>query len=169
MKESTRSKDMPVVVGVDGSPQSILALKWANTLAPTLGATIVAVTTWQIDPMYSTYAVSDQDPADTARRVSAEALVKAFGEKPPEDLTALIVRGQAAKVLIEQAMSAKLLVVGSRGRGGFAGLLMGSVSSACAAHATSPVLVLHTDEHSDSDNGLGAVPVDGPDEPAGQA
>ncbi|WP_207345071.1 universal stress protein [Arthrobacter sp. E3] len=168
MKESTRTQGSTVVVGVDGSPQSILALKWANTLAPTLGATIVAVTTWQIDPMYSTYAVFDQDPADTARSISAEALVKAFGGKPPEDLTALIVRGQPAKVLIELSLSAKLLVVGSRGRGGFTGLLMGSVSSACAAHATCPVLVLHADERTDSDNDLGAVLADGPDEPAGQ-
>ncbi|MEO6530311.1 MAG: universal stress protein, partial [Specibacter sp.] len=63
--------------------------------------------------------------------------------RPPEGFSGVCVRGTPAKVLMEHSKSAQMLIVGSRGHGGFAGMLLGSVSSACAEHAGCPVLVVH--------------------------
>lgn len=133
-----------IVVGVDGSPESILALHWATTLAPALGATIVAVSAWQLEPVYGPYAAADWHPKAIAQEILTETLSKAFGESVPEELSAECFRGQPAKVLMERSKSAVMLILGSRGRGGFKGLLLGSVSTACTAHAQSPVLVVRT-------------------------
>ena len=168
MKEFANRVGAPIVVGVDGSPESLLALKWANTLAPTLGATITVLVAWHLESMYGPYASADWDPEYTAQEVMETALVQAFGDTPPEGLTTKIIRGQPAKVLLELATSAQLLVVGSRGHGGFAGLLLGSVSSACAEHATCPVLVVHTAKKHQRANNPAEGFQDGDDEPAGK-
>lgn len=149
MKDSMSGKGMPIVVGVDGSPQSVLALKWAKKLAGPLNATIRAVSAWQVDVMYGTYVA--YDGRSEAEDVLAQALAAAFGDERPDGLLATCRRGQSAQVLIEEAKSAQMLILGSRGHGGFAGMLLGSVSSACAAHATCPVLVVHGDEDPDAD------------------
>ncbi|MCU1574008.1 MAG: Universal stress protein family [Micrococcaceae bacterium] len=103
----------------------------------------MAVTAWHFEVAFGPYAVVGWDPEPIARQVLAGALLEAFGDEPPEGLAAHIMQGQPAQVLIESGASAQLLVVGSRGHGGFAGLLLGSVSSACAEHAACPVLVVH--------------------------
>ena len=143
MDDSTPGNGLPIVVGVDGSPQSVLALKWAKKLAGPLGATIKAVSAWHVEVMYGPYAGSDWDGSSIAQEVQAQALVDAFGDDPPEGLVAECHRGQSAQVLIDEAKSAQMLILGSRGHGGIAGMLLGSVSSSCAAHATCPVLVVH--------------------------
>jgi nucleotide-binding universal stress UspA family protein len=66
-----------------------------------------------------------------------------FGGDRPAGLVTRVEQGGAARILIDVSQGANLLVVGSRGHGGFAGLLLGSVSSACAEHAACPVLVVH--------------------------
>jgi nucleotide-binding universal stress UspA family protein len=66
-----------------------------------------------------------------------------FGGRRPPGLRTDVREGNAARVLLEASEGARMLVVGSRGHGGFAGLLLGSVSAACAEHASCPVLVLH--------------------------
>ena len=66
-----------------------------------------------------------------------------FGEQQPPELEITVREGAAAKFLLEVSSGARMLVVGSRGRVGFAGLLLGSVGTACAEHATCPVLVIH--------------------------
>ncbi len=130
-----------IVVGIDGSPQSILALEWAAMLAPTLDATIVAVAAWQLESAYGAPRRDGWDPKIIADESLAKALTGAFGDNPPVGLTTESYRGQPAKVLMERSKSAAMLILGSRGYGGFKGLLLGSVSTACAAHAHCPVLV----------------------------
>ncbi len=132
-----------IVVGVDGSPESVLALKWAQTLAHALDATITAVTAWHMETVFGSYIVPDWDPDEGARQILKDAVEEAFGGRPPEGFSGVCVRGTPAKVLMEHSKSAQMLIVGSRGHGGFAGMLLGSVSSACAEHAGCPVLVVH--------------------------
>ncbi len=141
----------PIVVGVDGSPQSQRALGWARFLAQASASTVQAVTVWQ--PLavrrwgdVTGWAVAlpqGWDPAGVARQGLVDTLDAAFGEQQPPGLQTTVAEGDAAKVLLEVSRGAGMLVVGSRGHGGFAGLLLGSVSAAVAEHATCPVLVVH--------------------------
>ncbi len=126
-----------ILVGVDGSGPSIDALRRAATIAAVLDAPIEAVITWDYPAMLGMY--------DTVEVWSPEneAIDKAFPDGPPARLTRLVRRGPAARVLIEESANAYLLVLGSRGHGGFTGLLLGSVSAACAEHAQCPVLIMH--------------------------
>lgn len=131
-----------IVVGVDGSPESVDALRYAAQFAQFSGATIDAVIAWQY-PYPIGWAMPEWDPREEARKVIIAAAEEAFGEHRPAGTNLLVREGNAAKVLLESSAGAQLLVVGSRGRGGFAGLRLGSVSAHCAEHATCPVLVLH--------------------------
>ena len=134
--------EMPaIVVGVDGSAPSILALRWAGVLAPLLKAPIRAVTCWQFQIAVGTFVPVIWDPEQEARNVGAAAVDTAFGRVPPAGIELVASQGQAAKVLVEESKSAQLVVVGSRGHGGIEGLLLGSVSAAVAEHAKCPVLV----------------------------
>jgi nucleotide-binding universal stress UspA family protein len=136
-----------IVVGVDGSPQSELALRWARNLAETMGATIDAVTAWEI-PMtaygWPNFPVGWEPDKDAATML-AHATKSAFGDDAPVGLSLIVREGNATKVLLDASEGAQLLIVGSRGHGGFVGLLIGSVSASCAEHASCPVLVVHGD------------------------
>ncbi|WP_218712479.1 universal stress protein [Arthrobacter sp. BF1] len=143
MTDATLGTDSSIVVGVDGSPESILALRWAKTLASTLGCTIMAISAWHLETVYGPYPVTDWDGESEAHQVLNQALGEAFGGEPPVGMVAEVRRGRPVPVLLNLAQSAQMLIVGSRGHGGFAGMLLGSVSSACAAHARCPVLVVH--------------------------
>lgn len=135
-----------VLVGVDGSESSIQALRLGAQLAPALNATIVAIGCWDFPEIYAGYVPPDFARFEAAAaKTLADALEKAFGEETPERLTSQLVRGPAAAKLVEAAGGASLLVVGRRGHGGFLGMHLGSVSSACVAHADCPVLVLHAE------------------------
>lgn len=132
-----------VVVGVDGSASSKQALHWAARLAATEGSTIQAITAWDYPPSFNAPVDVNWRPDLDADTVLTETLDEVFGDDRPAGLEALVVHGPARTVLINASKGASLLVVGSRGHGGFAGLLLGSVSSACSEHAHCPVLVLH--------------------------
>ncbi|MFC4903143.1 universal stress protein [Kocuria oceani] len=135
--------DAVIVVGVDGSEQSVEALRWAARLAPVYGARIRAVGAWENPPEYVGFVHFKDDHFDElARKRVDEALQKAFGADRPAGLSTVVEFGHPPKVLIRHSEDAAVLVVGRRGHGGFRGLLMGSVSSACVAHARCPVLVL---------------------------
>lgn len=149
----TRPPDPPVpgriVVGVDGSAPSVLALRWARHLAHPAHDTIDVIGVWQYPLAYNAagggWAVitPDCDPAEDTHHSVRDALTAAFGDDTPTGLTTTTRQGAPAKVLIEASQGARMVVIGSRGHGGFLGLLLGSVSTTVAAHAHSPVLVIH--------------------------
>lgn len=130
-----------IIVGVDGSESSIDALREAAVLAKALGLPVEAVTTWEYPLEYTPLPV--WSPEKDAKSVQSLAINKAFLDAPPEDLIMTTAPGSAARTLIELSKNARMLVLGSRGHGGFVGLLLGSVSAACAEHAHCPVLVVH--------------------------
>lgn len=140
-----------IVVGVDGSEPSQHALRWAAALSRATGAGLCAVAAWQPYTAYGWMGAgwaampADWDPAADAEAALTKTVGAVFGEDRPEDLELLVLEGGPAATLLEVSKHATMLVVGSRGHGGFAGLLLGSVSSACAEHAECPVLVLHGD------------------------
>lgn len=135
-----------IVVGVDGLPSSLDALRWARCLAVPLHAEIDAVTSWDYPASYGMGggAPREWDPAEDAAQILADALTTAFGDRKPAGIRAAVCQGHPAQVLSNASNGAEMLVVGSRSHGGFAGLQLGSVSAYCTAHAPCPVLVTRT-------------------------
>ncbi|GAA4368690.1 universal stress protein [Agromyces bauzanensis] len=134
-----------VIVGVDGSESSVAALRYAADLAPKLGLRVRALAVWNY-PVFiygGYYPQIDWTPEDDAERIVARSAEEVFGTELPEWFATRIRLGRPAETLIDESRYAEMLVVGSRGHGGFAGLLLGSVSAACAEHAHCPVLVVH--------------------------
>ena len=136
-----------IVVGIDGSEPSKSALRWAARIAGATGHSIEAVTAWHYPQSYGWPVVmEDWRPDVDAEKVLQETLDEVFGPHRPPGLQAVVVEGAARDVLLTAGRGAEMLVVGSRGHGGFTGLLIGSVSAACAEHATCPVVVVHGEE-----------------------
>ena len=137
----------PVVVGVDGSPTSERALAAAFDEAAWRNVPLVAVHAWS-DADYVTalpleYALTEQEPPeDEQGRVLAESLA-GWGERYPDvRVERVVVRDRPRHQLLDRAAKAQLVVVGSRGRGGFRGMLLGSTSQALIHHADCPVMVV---------------------------
>jgi nucleotide-binding universal stress UspA family protein len=135
-----------IVVGVDGSASSKSALRWAARWSTATGAPVMAVLTWEM-PMnygwgYSAFP-EDWNPQVDGEKYLAQTIDEVFGSQRPTGMVLAVREGKPAQVLLDFSRDAEMLVVGSRGHGGFVGLLMGSVSSTCAEHATCPVLVVH--------------------------
>ena len=139
-----------IVVGVDDSPGGAAALRWAVQEARLRGVTLLVMHAW--DWPYRGHLGELADEAldtsefDAAAQVVLKTLVDQALEDGADDVSIeqRVSEGSAAKVLIEAAVDAELLVVGARGRGGFEGLLLGSVSSKCAHHAPCPVVIVPT-------------------------
>jgi len=144
MSDQTPLEDRYIVVGVDNSPGSRAALGWALAQARLTGARVEAVAAWRQPATYeySYGAIPFPAPDDSA---VAEAVGTA---QQPVDVRLKVVHGPAAQVLLEAAAGAELLVVGSRGHGAFAGMLLGSVSQHCTQHAPCPVVVIPDDGRS---------------------
>ncbi len=140
-----------VVVGVDGSEPSLAALRWAHFIAEATGSTLDVVAVWEPTTAFGLVGEgwgalpTDWDPETITREMLDLALKSVFGDDLPVGCESRVVSGNTAQVLLELSARAQMLVVGSRGHGGFASLLLGSVSSACSEHATGPVLVVHGD------------------------
>lgn len=135
------------VVGVDGSEEALHALRWAAELARATGATIEVVTAYHYTPVGvgspwvpAVPVVGEQDMRDSAQQVLDNAVEQADAADVVAERT--VAEGSAAQRLQDRAADADLLVVGSRGHGGFAGLLLGSVSRRCLSHPTGPVVVV---------------------------
>ncbi len=132
-----------IVVGVDGSEPSKAALRWAARISAVIGAPIDAVLAWQLPSSLGwAYPRGDWSPLADAENTLG-VTVDAVLATRPDGMRLFVEEGNPAKVLLEHSKGAELLVVGSRGHGGFVGLLLGSVSANCAEHATCPVLVFH--------------------------
>ncbi len=136
----------PVVVGVDGSQRSVHAIECAFEEAANRHAELVAVHCWT-DPVstepgdmlplvYDVEATEDDE-----ERVMAESLAGYRERYPTVNVRTEVLRHHASKALIERTKDAQLIVVGSRGRGGFSGLLLGSVSQQVLHHSHCPVLI----------------------------
>jgi nucleotide-binding universal stress UspA family protein len=133
-----------IVVGVDGSNSSKAALRWAIQQAKLTGGSVDAVTAWHYPAAYGWAPGSDDmvDPETSAKNVLAEAFAEVSALEPEVTVRPVLAEGLAAEVLLRTAKGADMLVVGSRGHGGLASALLGSVSMYCVLHAHCPVLVL---------------------------
>jgi nucleotide-binding universal stress UspA family protein len=142
--ERAQAGPEPVVVGVDGSPAGEAAVAFAFRAAALRGAPLVAVHTWwdlQLDAQVA--ALVDWTAAEAQEQeLLAERLAGWAQEFPEVPVRRLVLRDQPARALVEESTRAQLVVVGSRGRGGVRGLLMGSVSQALLHHAECPVAVV---------------------------
>jgi nucleotide-binding universal stress UspA family protein len=143
--EESASDITTFVVGVDGSGASIEALRQAQRLAAPLGAKVLATAYWEDPQVYAGYVAMGIDRfEERATLILNEAIEEAFGKDIPPNVIPRAVRGHPRDSLIDASRHADMIVVGRRGHGGFGGLLLGSVSSACVAHAHCPVLVVHS-------------------------
>ncbi|MFE0350841.1 universal stress protein [Streptomyces griseoluteus] len=136
-----------VVVGVDGSPSSYAALRWAVRYAALLGGVVEAVAVWELPGLYGWSAPAvdlDLDVEEAERRMRQE-LVEVLGVEEADSVRRHLVHGNAADVLLRAAQGAEALVVGGRGRGGFARALLGSVSQHVSQHATCPIVIVRPD------------------------
>jgi len=144
-----------IVVGVDGSEGSLAALRFALEEARIRGDELKVVNAWHVPPAaYGAGWAPAGIDFDEFRRLAESALEKAIEEAGAPasgvKVTPLLVEGQPADVLCHEAERADLLVVGSRGLGGFRELLLGSVSQQCVHHSTCPVVII-PHQHADHD------------------
>ena len=140
-----------IVVGVDGSPGSIDALRWAAKQAELTGASLHAVTAWAFPEHRTPFGIvfdiaSSADPTALARSELDGTITTVLGRHENLEVTAEVIPGEEAPVLLNAARGADLLVVGSRGRGAFVGTLLGSVSERCVRHAECPVVIVRHPE-----------------------
>jgi nucleotide-binding universal stress UspA family protein len=141
-----------VVVGVDGSPQSVAALHWAARYAGATGAAVRAVFAWhyptaagEAPPGVAPEPVRHQ-MEDLERRHLDDAVAQVYPPEARGEVDAQIAYGHPAQVLIGMSKEADLLVVGGSGYGAFTGMLAGSVSIHCVTHAFCPVTVVRGTE-----------------------
>jgi nucleotide-binding universal stress UspA family protein len=143
-----------IVVGIDGSPNAQRALEWAVGEAAVRRVPLTVITVYSSVVSFWGGAVEvppDSTVADKARADAREAADKALaaalaGDEQPESVTFEAISGQPADELIRASQDADLIVVGSRGTGGFARLLLGSVGTQVAYHAHCPAVIIPADD-----------------------
>lgn len=133
-----------IVVGVDGSESSKSALAWAIRQAMLTGSVVEAIIAWEYPGAYGYAfpAVDDADFEKIATQALAEAIADVARADEPVTITTAVVRDNPARALLNASTGASLLVVGSRGHGGFVEALLGSVGQHCVQHASCPVVVV---------------------------
>lgn len=150
LEETGPSPQVPsgrVVVGVDGSAPSLRALEWAAREAASLGASLDVWVLWMPPVPLGTMApIGAGEYVISARMMADEAVTYARERWPELEVTSHVTEASAAPALVEASRDATLLVVGSRGVGGFHGLLLGSVSQYCVTHARCPVMVVRNEQ-----------------------
>jgi nucleotide-binding universal stress UspA family protein len=131
-----------VLVGVDGSAGSRTALNWAAAEAADHGAELVVLDVEELPLLPAVGSVPTGDAGLGTEESLLAVIREELGEDPPMLVRPRVRRGNPAEVLIDESVHADLLVVGTRGHGGFAGLVLGSVSQHVAAYARCPVAVI---------------------------
>jgi len=137
-----------IIVGVDGSPSSTAALEWAARYADAKHATLQAVLAWHypsaagLPPVGHTPEPVRSQVEQSRYEILDKAIESACRELPAIQVDRRVVYGHPAQALIDESRSADLLVVGSKGHGGFTGMMLGSVSTHCVHHASCPVTVV---------------------------
>jgi nucleotide-binding universal stress UspA family protein len=134
-----------IVVGVDGSPESVGALTWAARYGAACGGRIHALLAWHYPSAVGPAppGVAPESVTDEVSEKMSHHLIQAIAEGAPDaQVEPMIGYGHPAEVLVNASREADLLVVGSRGRGAFTGMLVGSVSLHCVHHAFCPVVVV---------------------------
>ena len=137
-----------VVVGVDGSEESVAALRWAADYAKATGATVQALIAWHYPDVAGGAPVGHAPPPirhESEQRIR-DTLDQAVRQVYPDPVAAgvqtRVAYGHPSQALVEASKEASLLVVGSRGHGAFTGMLLGSVSMHCVTSAFCPVTVV---------------------------
>jgi nucleotide-binding universal stress UspA family protein len=150
IRESAKSAAKEVVVGVDGSASALKALDWAFDHASRTGQRLRVLHAWEVPPITaitSTPTISAQEVMQDLKgaeaRATAEVLAGHRETYPDVDVVQEVVRGSPVAEIARVSQDSVLVVVGSRGRGGFLGLLLGSVSHGVVHHAHCPVVVVH--------------------------
>lgn len=146
-----------VVVGVDGSSQSVAALRWADRYAEVTAAVVRAVFAWH-SPSAAGLPLAGIAPAPVKYEIEAtlhsmldDAVAQAFSGDAADGVEKKLIFGHPAQVLIDESKEADLLVVGKSGHGAFTGMLVGSVSIHCVSNAHCPVtVVLGTEAQSET-------------------
>jgi nucleotide-binding universal stress UspA family protein len=137
--------DHRIVTGIDGSTASLSALEWAARQAERTNASLEVVAAWEWPTNFGWSFIPDgYDPAGDLSRMLESVLATLHEAHPDLVVTTKIVEGHPAPVLINESVGADLLVVGSRGHGEFVGMLIGSTSEHCVAHAACPVVVIRS-------------------------
>lgn len=149
MSAMKQSKDAAgkIVVGVDGSDSSKAALRWAVGQAELTGSQVEAVIAWQYPTMIGGFGLGPASAMalnfdEIAAKTLSDSIAEVVDPATPVQITTAVIGGPPAQVLLRAADGADLLVVGSRGHGGFAGALLGSVSQHCAHHAPCPLIIV---------------------------
>lgn len=137
-------RDTVVTVGVDGSDESREALRWAAEYARARRCGLQVIGAWQHPVSYYGYAVAlqDDDLGKETEKLVRDAVADVLGDAPDVPVDVRIMTGPAAHLLVALSEESDLLVVGSRGHGAFAGMMLGSVSNYCVHHAACPVVVV---------------------------
>lgn len=134
----------PVLLGIDGSPASEGATALAFDEASRRGVDLVALHAWSDVPVFPIFGMDWRRYEDEGHEVLGERLA-GWNEKYPDvQVHRRIVCDEPARWLVEESRQAQLVIVGSHGRGGFTGMLLGSVSSAVAQAARVPVIVVRS-------------------------
>jgi nucleotide-binding universal stress UspA family protein len=141
-------KKARIVVGVDGSDSSRQALRWAARQAQLTGCRLEVVITWELPTSFGWVPPypSDFNPAGDAQVAADEEVATALSAFPDVEVHTTVVEGHPAPTLVQASLGAELLVLGSRGHGEFAGMLLGSVSQHLVSTAHCPVLVWRQDD-----------------------
>jgi nucleotide-binding universal stress UspA family protein len=151
MSEQRNDTSQRIVVGVDGSPSSREALRWAVRQAELTGASVEAITSWSSPAMVgmgTPFTDADAGGGDdggikvAAQDMLRSAIAEAAGQSPGVAVKAEVGEGSPARLLLDAARGASMVVVGSRGHGGLTGTLLGSVGQTLSQHAPCPVLII---------------------------